>query len=462
MSEIRNSTLSSSEVQQLFQSLQSRSIREVALTVCTIRSLASEVKCILRDLLHDEVPAPLPSPRMHENSSFGMLGITPPTTFSPTSNMSTDLPRLSAQPYSSLQRSSGFSQLLAKRGRRRHKCHHCPRTFSAQASVWRHIRSHHSSKASLPNPPTLTSVDNTDNAANMFNLPDTSVSTPKEVPHAMDDSVNLVAVVTPVTSPQAAPSPDGHLSPMPTIADMFNAERVKPEPDESMNHTPLEVDAETTLESPSKTLQEYSAELDVSHSMSSLFPPSSNSSNDNELQIRASVDAQLMEIPADGMYQCSDCLWRSKSADTMRAHMLSHKGILPFSCTICNYKTNKKHVLTRHYTVHTGEKPHKCPICSFGSLDHVELLKHMTKTHPGVHPFTCTVCGHHATTNTLLKKHMKLMHSMSIRKQQSPSSDAHALSSSSNKFKAVRNVVNSASETIYSSDSNLMSQPIFP
>lgn len=47
--------LSQREIQQLQQSLQSRSIREVALTVCTIRNLAAEVKTILGDLFHDEV-----------------------------------------------------------------------------------------------------------------------------------------------------------------------------------------------------------------------------------------------------------------------------------------------------------------------------------------------------------------------------------------------------------------------
>lgn len=55
MSEQRTGVLTPREVQQLQLSLQSRSIREVALTVCTIRGLAVEVKSILGDLFHDEV-----------------------------------------------------------------------------------------------------------------------------------------------------------------------------------------------------------------------------------------------------------------------------------------------------------------------------------------------------------------------------------------------------------------------
>ena len=47
--------LTNREVTQLQLSLKSRSIREVALTVCTIRSLAKEVKSILQDLCNDEV-----------------------------------------------------------------------------------------------------------------------------------------------------------------------------------------------------------------------------------------------------------------------------------------------------------------------------------------------------------------------------------------------------------------------
>lgn len=38
---------------------------------------------------------------------------------------------------------TGFGRLLAKRGRRRIRCSHCPRTFSAQSSVWRHVKTHH-------------------------------------------------------------------------------------------------------------------------------------------------------------------------------------------------------------------------------------------------------------------------------------------------------------------------------
>lgn len=42
--------LTDREIQQLHQSIQSRSVREVALTVCTIRSLSQEVRSIMRDL----------------------------------------------------------------------------------------------------------------------------------------------------------------------------------------------------------------------------------------------------------------------------------------------------------------------------------------------------------------------------------------------------------------------------
>lgn len=49
------SLLTSREVQQLQLSLNNKSIREVALTVCTIRGLAKEVKSILQDLCYDEV-----------------------------------------------------------------------------------------------------------------------------------------------------------------------------------------------------------------------------------------------------------------------------------------------------------------------------------------------------------------------------------------------------------------------
>lgn len=51
----RSNQLSSREIQQLQLSLQSGSVREVALTVCTIRNLAQEVKSIIGDLLIDEV-----------------------------------------------------------------------------------------------------------------------------------------------------------------------------------------------------------------------------------------------------------------------------------------------------------------------------------------------------------------------------------------------------------------------
>ncbi|XP_067948691.1 zinc finger protein Gfi-1b-like [Watersipora subatra] len=472
MSDSRPGMLSSSEVQQLQLSLQSRSIREVALTVCTIRGLAVEVKSILRDLFHDEI-APMISSSRSKEAAFSVMPMAPPDPFQRISAMNNDSSLIHPNP--TIQKTSAFARLLMKRGRRRHRCSHCPRTFTAQSSVWRHMKTHHTAltatgSGSMPGGASA----NDSPSKNMSDLesslcidlssnhPDTSVPTPRQTSVTSDENVSVVSPL-PSTLSQNASSPEDHMSPMPTVADMFTADSIKPEPSDTYKQTAVtEMDSDMEIISPSHP--SYN-DAENPPSLSSLFSSPAGLPRSNEDQIRAAVDAQLMEPPVDGMYHCSDCGWRSKSVASMRSHILSHKGILPFSCNVCNYKTNKKHVLTRHYTIHTGEKPHKCPICTFGSLDHVELLKHMTKTHPGVHPFTCTICGFHATTNTLLKKHMKSDHSMTPPRQ-SPSS-SRALPSdmalpdvASSKNVKPRNVLSSSSETIFATSS--INQPVFP
>lgn len=101
-----------------------------------------------------------------------------------------------------------------------------------------------------------------------------------------------------------------------------------------------------------------------------------------------------------------------------------------------------------------------------GSGSFQSCLFYLQKTHPGVHPFTCSICGHHCTTNTLLKKHMKCEHSMTTRKQQSPSSsrvEVHSSQANKNGGKP-RSMLSSSSETIYAAPTTSVNhnQPVFP
>lgn len=55
MDNYRPGLLTDKEVQQLQRSLTNRSVREVALTVCTIKGLAAEVQSIIADLFPTQV-----------------------------------------------------------------------------------------------------------------------------------------------------------------------------------------------------------------------------------------------------------------------------------------------------------------------------------------------------------------------------------------------------------------------
>lgn len=89
----------------------------------------------------DPVCHVLQGPQRAGGPTFGVIPMPPPDPFS---HMQTpnSMPILSPQAFPSVQKTGSFTRLMS-RVRRRHRCTQCPRTFTAHASVSRHMKSHH-------------------------------------------------------------------------------------------------------------------------------------------------------------------------------------------------------------------------------------------------------------------------------------------------------------------------------
>ena len=79
--------------------------------------------------------------------------------------------------------------------------------------------------------------------------------------------------------------------------------------------------------------------------------------------MRKSTDpSHLVEV---SQFECDVCCKKFPTKKQLKAHSLTHSGVLMFSCDYCNYKCKTKCHLQRHMRIHAGSKPYSCPYCKY-------------------------------------------------------------------------------------------------
>ena len=75
-------------------------------------------------------------------------------------------------------------------------------------------------------------------------------------------------------------------------------------------------------------------------------------------------------------YACKICK-KGFRRDTLKRHLMIHKGELPYSCQYCEKKFRQKSNLKLHERIHTGEKPYTCNQCEKGFSDPTSYKRHI-------------------------------------------------------------------------------------
>ncbi|XP_049573740.1 zinc finger protein 408 isoform X2 [Syngnathus scovelli] len=107
-----------------------------------------------------------------------------------------------------------------------------------------------------------------------------------------------------------------------------------------------------------------------------------------------------------------ECGKKCTSAETSKAHQLSHHRECLFSCPHCDKTFGLKQDLHEHLVIHTEGKPYVCECCSkaFGhrsSLRNHRLL-HCRLIYPQPSKLQCTICPKLLANSGSLRNHMKL------------------------------------------------------
>ena len=133
------------------------------------------------------------------------------------------------------------------------------------------------------------------------------------------------------------------------------------------------------------------------------------------------------------VYPCTDCEKRFLSRDSLRHHMISHRGKYkctecgkcfqhskgledhtrihtgekPFQCAVCDKRFTTSHSVVVHSRIHSGEKPYSCHVCGKAFCAAGELTRHI-KVHTGHKPYNCQVCNKAFSSATCRNRHMRV------------------------------------------------------
>ena len=108
----------------------------------------------------------------------------------------------------------------------------------------------------------------------------------------------------------------------------------------------------------------------------------------------------------DKPYKCS---LRNKSFNQLSS-LQTHKRCVhsnrkPHHCPYCGKRFNTNGHLTCHVRIHTDAKPYSCRHCSERFTHHVQLKRHLLKSHNEGTWLTCHICQKKFTYSGNLKTH---------------------------------------------------------
>jgi len=96
----------------------------------------------------------------------------------------------------------------------------------------------------------------------------------------------------------------------------------------------------------------------------------------------------------------NDICKKSYNSSTLRLHLRTHAGKLPFCCDVCKKAFNRSSSLKLHQWTHIGERPITCDICKKSFKMSVTLKLHLCP-HIEEWLFTCDMCGNLSNSQIL-------------------------------------------------------------
>ncbi|XP_064100770.1 zinc finger protein ZFP2-like [Macrobrachium nipponense] len=103
----------------------------------------------------------------------------------------------------------------------------------------------------------------------------------------------------------------------------------------------------------------------------------SNAADDNNKEL-----VQEDETPTDGKtknHHCELCGRCFALKNTLKIHMMRHRGERPHKCDVCPKSFTQSSTLKIHKRIHTGDKPYACSVCDAHFAYNYALQKHILK-----------------------------------------------------------------------------------
>ncbi|XP_018021277.1 uncharacterized protein LOC108677559 [Hyalella azteca] len=171
---------------------------------------------------------------------------------------------------------------------------------------------------------------------------------------------------------------------------------------------------------PSVTL---SAASGTSKSNSTIFPSSSNTSNDTEnVSVRFGSMESFNIVPESTQNVNSISQANSDSSAAVRtscdgekkfnraSHAKRRQKAEKHTCKFCLEKFTSQCDLERHVLQHTGVKPHACATCG-ASFTRKSSLNNHERIHSGIKPYMCSACNKSFSYRYQFNKHQSTAHS---------------------------------------------------
>lgn len=113
-------------------------------------------------------------------------------------------------------------------------------------------------------------------------------------------------------------------------------------------------------------------------------------------------------------FGCDECDKTFPTRKQLKAHKLSHSGLMPYTCDYCKYKCKTRFHLLRHMRIHSGSRPYTCSYCQYSATTIGNLRTHVLKSgkHPGLAMYECTEvdCTFNTNTSNALSQHLAIEH----------------------------------------------------